>query len=142
MKQLVTNQKGRVGDWVAKQVNRQSSWGAQDSFQAIGLEENGELIAGMVVEGYVKNARCVVHLAGVGKRWLNREYLFSCCDYMFNQMGCKVVIGLVDVDNEKAMKFDIHFGFVEVARIKDGAGDCDLVILELRKENCRWLARG
>ena len=138
MKQLVTNQKERVGAWVAKQVNRQSSWGP---FQAVGLEESGELIAGMVVEGYVKNARCVVHLAGKGKRWLNREYLFSCCDYMFNQMGCKVAIGLVDADNEKSMKFGTHLGSVEAARIKDGAGDCDLVILELRKENCRWLVR-
>jgi hypothetical protein len=137
MKTLVTNQKDRVGTWVANRINREASWG---DFQALGLEENGELIAGMIVEGYVKDARCMVHLAGEGRRWLNREFLHAGFSYMFDQMGCKVVLGLVDADNEAALRFDAHVGFTEVARIKDGAGDCDLVVFEMRREDCKWLS--
>ena len=136
LKQIVVNQKERVGAWVAQRIGRESSWG---SFEAIGLELDGDLVAGMVVESYVKDSRCCVHLAGDGKKWLNREYLNFCCRYMFDQLNCKVVIGLVDADNEQAMKFDLHFGFTEQTRIKDGAGDCDLVVLTLRRDDCRWL---
>lgn len=136
MKSIVADQKERVGAWVAKRIGRNAPWGA---YEAIGLECDGELIAGMVVESYVKKARCCVHLAGDGKRWLNREYLNFCCRYMFDQLGCNVVIGLVNADNEAALTFDKHFGFKECTRIADGAGDCDLVVLTLRREDCRWL---
>lgn len=139
MKTIIPNQKDRVGAWVAGRIRRDAPWGV---FEAIGLEENGELVAGMVVTDYVKNARCSVHLAGDGRRWLNREYLGFCCRYMFDQLGCKVVIGLVDADNEQALKFDRHFGFTDLVRVKDGAGDCDLIVLELRREHCRWLRLG
>ena len=136
MKRIIHDNKQRVGHWVAQAVGRDSDWG---SFESIGLEEDGILIAGMVVESYVKNARCCVHLAGTGKRWLNREYLKFCCKYMFDQLNCKVVVGLVDADNEAALSFDKHFGFKELTRIPDGAGDCDLVVLTLTREDCRWL---
>jgi hypothetical protein len=49
------------------------------------------------------------------------------------------VIGLVNADNHAALTFDRHFGFVENTRIPDGAGECDLVVLTLRREDCRWL---
>lgn len=138
MKNVVIGQKERVGAWVAEKVGRRAnSWG---EFEAIGLsDDDGRLIAGMVVEGYVKDARCLVHLAGEGKRWLNREYLGICCRYMFDQLRCKVVIGLVDADNEAALRFDKHFGFSEVGRVPYGGGDCDLVILAMTRDQCRWL---
>ena len=137
MKRIVVGQKERVGEWVAKRIEREAAWGA---FEAIGLEKDGVLIAGMVVEGYVKAARCCVHLAGIGKHWLNREYIRVCMDYVFHQLECKVMLGLVDADNAAALAFDRHFGFKEVCVIKDGAGDCDLIVLEMRREDCRWLA--
>ncbi len=136
MKKIITQEKERVGAWVAGRIGRESSWG---SFQAIGLENDGVLVAGMVVESYVKHSRCCVHLAGDGKKWLNREYLNFCCKYLFDQLQCKVVIGLVDADNTAALQFDTHFGFREQTRIPNGAGDCDLVVLTLRREDCRWL---
>lgn len=136
MKKIVVKEKERVGAWVAERVGRNAPWGA---FEAIGLEDDGVLIAGMVVESYVRNARCCVHLAGEGRRWLNREYLQFCCRYMFDQLKCRVVLGLVNADNEDALRFDRHFGFRDLCVVKDGAGDCDLIVLELRREWCRWL---
>ena len=73
---IVTDQNERVGEWVASRIPN-SQW---HQYQAIGLEKNGELVAGVVIEAYVENARCSIHCAGDGKRWLNREFLFVVFD--------------------------------------------------------------
>ncbi|CDN87311.1 GP68 protein [Hydrogenophaga intermedia] len=135
-KSIVVGQKERVGAWVAERVDLQAPW---VNFEAMGLELNGELIAGVVFDSYVKDARCCMHVAGLRGTWLNRPFLRAAFDYAFGKMGCKVVIGLVNADNDAALRFDRHLGFEEVARIKDGAGDCDLLVLAMRREQCRWL---
>ena len=45
MKTVIANQKERVSQWVAERIGRRAPWG---EYQAIGLEEDGELIAGIV----------------------------------------------------------------------------------------------
>lgn len=135
-KSVVVGQKERVGAWVAERVRARSGWA---NYEAIGLELDGELVAGVVFDSYVEGARCCMHVAGEGRTWLNREYLWFCFHYAFEQMGCKVVVGLVNADNEDALRFDRHLGFEEVARIPDGAGDCDLVVLAMQRKKCRWL---
>lgn len=136
MKKIITNQNDRVGLWVSRRVGRKAPW---VEFQAVGLEQDGKLIAGMVMDCYVKDARCSMHVAGDGKQWLNREFLWFCFHYVFDQLGCKVVLGMVNADNEDALKFDRHLGFRNLCVIKDGAGECDLIVLQMRREWCRWL---
>ncbi len=136
MKRIIVNQKEQVGKWVAERVNRTAPWGA---FEAIGLEQDGRLIAGVVFDSYTRNARCSMHCAGEGRRWLNKEFLFACFDYAFRQLGCRVVINPVNSDNADSMRFTEHIGFKEVCRIPEGAGDCDLVIFAMPRRTCRWL---
>lgn len=135
-KTIVVGQRERVGAWVAERVGQSGQWA---NYEAIGLECDGRLIAGVVLDGFVANARCCMHVAGDGGAWLNREFLWFCFHYAFEQAGCKVVIGLVRSDNEQALRFDLHLGFVEAARIPNGSGDCDLVVLAMQREQCRWL---
>jgi RimJ/RimL family protein N-acetyltransferase len=54
--------------------------------------------------------------------------------------GKRTVIGTVLSTNAAALRLDRHVGFREVGRITDGwdAG-VDLVMLEMRKEDCRWI---
>ena len=80
-----------------------------------------------------------MHCAGEGRRWLNREFLFACFDYVFRQLDCKVIVNPVDADNEASMRFTEHIGFTEVCRIPEGSGDCDLVIFAMPRKTCRWL---
>jgi RimJ/RimL family protein N-acetyltransferase len=135
-KSVVVGQKERVGAWVAERVKRTAPWAG---YEAIGLEQDGELIAGVVFDSYVKGARCSMHCAGTGRTWLNREFLFVCFDYAFRVMGCKVIINPVDADNTDSTRFTQHIGFEEVARIPDGGGDCDLVVFAMPRKTCRWL---
>ena len=137
MKRVIVNQNDRVGKWVADQVGQSGSWG---DFQSFGQEQDGELIAGVVFSGYVKNGRVSMHCAGKGGRWLNREFLFACFDYAFRQLGCKVIVNPVGSNNEASIRFTKHIGFEEVCRIPDGAGDCDLIIFSMPRRMCRWLS--
>jgi hypothetical protein len=132
---IVTNQNEIVGAWISSQLGKKELY----SFQSIGLEKNGELIAGVLVDSYKKNASCSIHCAGIGKRWLNREFLFVVFDYVFRQLGCKVVINPVDSANTDSVRFTTHIGFKEALRIEGGCGDSDLLMFTLRKEDCRWL---
>ena len=136
MKTIVVNQKNRVQEWVADRIGGNPAW---ESFEAIGLEKDGELIAGVIVDGYVENTRCSIHCAGEGKQWLNREFLFVVFDYVFRQLNCNVVVQTVCSNNVDSMKFTSHLGFGEKCRIEDGALGGDLVILSMRREDCRWI---
>lgn len=135
-KVVITGQRERVGAWVAQRIKRSAPWGA---FEAIGLESDGELIAGVVFDSYVKGARCSMHCAGTGRTWLNREFLFACFDYAFRRLDCKVIVNPVDADNTDSLRFTKHIGFDEVARIPEGSGDCDLVVFAMQRRTCRWL---
>lgn len=61
-------------------------------------------------------------------------------NYIFNTAGRLTAVGFVPGNNEKALRFDKKLGFKELARIKDGCRKgVDTVILELRKDDCKWI---
>lgn len=104
-------------------------------------------IANVTIEGKIlgvvgfdnwNGASCQMHVAGEG-RWLTRDMVRACFDYAFNVAGLRVVIGLVPSTNAKALRFDKHVGFTEVGRIADAVPGGDLVIMQLRREHCRYL---
>lgn len=139
MRKLLWKQEdqSRIADWVAKQVSQNAPWGP---YSALGVEdENGDIIAGVVYDGYVKGARCSMHCSGIGKKWLSRKFLWMCFDFPFNQLGVKVIINPVDSINEASARFTEHCGFTQHASIKNGCGDSDLLIYTLHRDDCRWL---
>jgi RimJ/RimL family protein N-acetyltransferase len=70
---------------------------------------------------------------------MEKEWMRFCFDYVFNQVKVKKLIGLVSSANQRALKLDKHFGYVEEGIIKDAAPDGDLHILTMTKEQCRVL---
>lgn len=137
MSRLVFDEKYRVADWVWPRINREAPF---DRFYAIGVEaDDGSLIAGVVFDGFVTGARCSMQCAGEGSRWCSRELLWHCFNYVFNRCAVKTVVNLVRADNAASIRFTQHVGFKEIGRIRDGAGDCDLIIYQLHKDDCRWI---
>lgn len=136
MKLIIVNQKERVGAWVAERTGRTCPYSA---FEAFGVEQDGVLIGGFIVDNYVKNARATIHAAGEGKRWVSRELLFAMFDYVFRQLNCRVLVNSVNVSNTASMIGTRKLGFTEVHRIPNGAGDSDLAIFVMQKQACRWL---
>lgn len=83
-----------------------------------------------------------MHVASDGsKNWMNREYLWYCFHYPFNQLRVKRITGLVAESNHAARKFDEHIGFELETRLKDAAPDGDLLIYRMTPDTCRWLER-
>lgn len=126
-----------VSDWVADRIGN-TTWHDE---QAIGIEKDGVIVGGVVVDSYVPNARCSIHCAGEGKRWINREFIFVVFDYVFRQLGCQVVINTVDASNTDSLRFTEHIGFTKALEIKNGCGDNDLILFTMQKEDCRWKER-
>ena len=138
MRRIITDDRERVSDWVADQI-KCSRW--VGDYSAIGMERDGALVGGVVVDGFVLDARCSVHCAGVGKTWLTREFLFAVFDYVFRQLNCNVVVNPVSSANMDSLKFTAHLGFTEVCRIAGGCTDGDLVLFTMTKGDCRWSRR-
>lgn len=108
--------------------------------KGVGLEKDGELIAGALYEGF--NGQNVwAHLAGKpGKRWMNRQFLWYGFHYPFNEMGVKRISGYVNASNTEARRLNEHFGYQEEARLKGAAPDGgDVILYVMWRENCRFL---
>lgn len=137
MKTAIYGQDDIIIPWVGERVN-------EDEFApgavSIGLEEDGNIIAGVVFDMYT-GPSITMHVAAVpGKRWMTRDYLFRCFAYPFIQLQCNRVTGLVRADNVVAQKFDEHLGFVREGVIRKGAEDgTDFILYGMLKEECRWL---
>lgn len=139
MKRLVTNDRVRVGAWVAQRIGRGTPWVEE---AALGLENDaGELVAGVVLSDYRARASGSLHCAGVGKYWLNREFLFAVFDYVFNQLDLKVLLNTVAGSNADSIRFTRHIGFSEVHRVPRGwDGEVDMILFQLCRDECRWLS--
>lgn len=129
----------QVGAYVAKRI------GVKDvayfgPYQAIGVEEDGAIIAGAVYCEY-NGKNCWVHIAGEpGRHWLINEFLSYGFDYPFNQLKVNRLTGWVEASNEAALRLDLHLGYEIEATLKGAARDGgDVHIVRMFKDDCRYL---
>jgi hypothetical protein len=136
VKRIVTGQEEIFGPWLMKLLKTEWFPGRGS---IIGLWEDGVgPIAGCLYESYNK-ASIIGHLAGVGKKWMNREYLWYCYYYPFEELKVNKIIGVVESDNLEAQKLDEHMGFTKEATLVGCAPKGDLIIYTMTKDQCRWL---
>lgn len=128
---LIFDQKQRIADWVAAHNNNAAAWvGAY----AMGVERNGVITAGIVIENF-NGANAVVHIA-VDKPGKDMVALFKAFgDYAFRQCQLKRVTGFVPSTRPDILKFDLHLGFEQEFVMTDAAPDGDLHVLVLRADN-------
>lgn len=83
---------------------------------------------------------CRVHQAGTPISV--RALLPLALTFPFEVLGVAKLVGTVASTNVRALRFNTHLGFREVAREADGFGDgVAKVHMELRREDCRFLRR-
>lgn len=136
MKTVIYGQDKRICTWVAERVAETEFISAR----GLGLEQGGELIAGVVYENYT-GKNITMHVAAVpGKRWLNKDFLYRSFAYPFLQLNCNRVTGLVKADNLEAQKFDEHLGFKREGLLRQACEDgTDLILYGMLKTECRWI---
>jgi RimJ/RimL family protein N-acetyltransferase len=137
MAELVFDQKQRIGNWVARQVEQTSDWGG---FYAMGVTQGDEVIAGVVINNF-NGANATCHIAIAKHTKLIVPLFEAVCDYAFRQCGLKRLTGMVPTNEPHIIQFDKHLGFEEEFVMKDGAPGADMQILVMWPDTCRWLRK-
>lgn len=123
----------QVGEWVVAQT--EGHYAAEKSV-AIGLERDGELVAGTVYENW--NGESVVcHIA-----WqrVTSAYLAAIYHYPYRVANVGKIIAPISSNHTRALALVSKMGFSEEARIRDAAHDSgDIVFLTQTPERCRFL---
>ncbi|QIG66918.1 N-acyltransferase protein [Rhizobium phage RHph_TM3_14A] len=110
------------------------------TMQVISREENGELYGGVIYENYTgAGGSLLAHVAGFRKNWLNRDMLYIMFDYPFKQLGCRAVFLQVASNNEASLRFAKSLGFKEYVVLEDVFPDADMILLKMKREECRFL---
>lgn len=105
--------------------------------QSLGLMSRQNIVAGVVYNGWTGGS-CHMHIAVEGR--LTREFLHAMFRYPLVHCGLAAVLAAPSGANHKCIRFARHCGFEEFHRVKGGSDNGeDLVLMELRRENCRFL---
>lgn len=137
MKRIVWDEPERVMSFVADRVGEKQLF----NYSAIGLERDGELIAGVLFEQH-NGPNVMMHVASDGSRhWMTPAYMAACFRYPFLQLKVNRVSGLVRADNADAQRFDEAMGFTREGILREGAADgTDLILYGMLARECRFLA--
>jgi RimJ/RimL family protein N-acetyltransferase len=131
---IVTEPQEVLREWISKKLNQ--NFPVDSTF--IGQIKENKLVA---VIGYCNfvGKSCAIHIASEGSHWMSRKLLWASFDYPFNKLEKKVIVTALDANNQKAVRLNRHLGFNIEAVIKDAHENGDLMIMTMRKENCRFL---
>lgn len=133
MKRIVHD--SRVTEFVESQVGR-----IRVPCTAVGLEENGLIIAGAIYERF-NGHNVFFHGCSDGtKRWATPGFIRALMIHPFVTMGAPRMTTIVAASNDEALNFDDALGFREEGRLSKAAHDgSDSVYLVIWKHQCKWL---
>lgn len=105
-----------------------------------GDADKGEIKMVVGFNGFLGRV-CQMHVAmEPGFHFTPKAMLRECFAFAFE--NCDRVIGVVNSNNEAAMKYDLHLGFKELYRMPELHDDGgDIVILGMDQKDCKWLAK-
>jgi len=132
MLQIIFGQDLRVGTWVFEKTG--GLYTKKDS-TTIGLEKNGELVAGFVYNNYIPNRSIAMHVAG---NLFTKKFIKAGFRYPFKQLKVLKTIAFIDSTNIKSVKFTSKLGAIHEATIKDAGRHGDLLIYTMTQEQFRF----
>lgn len=106
--------------------------------RCVSRTRKGNLVGGVIYQDYRHRSICV-HVASWSPGWLSRDLLWTIFTYPFDMLKVEQVLGLVPSTNKHALQFDLKIGFKEILRIPEIVPNGDLVILSMRRKDCKWL---
>ena len=135
---IVTNIDDYVKAWVAKRIGI-NGFGPST---AIGVQRDGQLIAGAVFHDYrPKNGQIEASIASDSPRWATRSVLYSLFAYPFIQCDANRLLVTCDESNDKAMKMNKQLGFTPEGILRQMYYPNDAIIFGMLKDECKWLKK-
>lgn len=124
-------------DWLKRRV--QIPW--TTNFWSFGLVADGAL---RLVVGYERDngASCWMHVAIDHPRYVTRQAVRFAFRYPFEIRGLNVVFAMVPSCNSRALALNSRLGFETVLEAPDADPRGALVIMQMRREQCRWISKG
>lgn len=100
----------------------------------------GDGLAIVAYDNWTTNAVFIHCWSRSTSAWFDRRFIREIFRYPFEICGKGLVIATTQGDNTPVLVLSRKLGFRETYRIKDGwALGTDLVIQEMRRDECRWL---
>ena len=130
MKRIVSSIE-RVTPWVEKKLDAR-----MHPDEAIGLERDGQMIAGVVYEGW-NGASFVCHIAVEGL--MTPAYLAAIFHYPFVHCEAKKIFAPVAESNEKSKAFVENLGFRFEHRLLDAHPDGSILLYSMKRDQCRFI---
>lgn len=115
------------------------SW--SEDLRVIGRIEDMKL-TGVVGFNNYTGTSCQMHFAGEKVGWLTRQVIRESFRYAFETLGCVVVYASVPSGCQTALEIDRRLGFKDLAYLKGAHPDGGIYLLEMYKEQCRWIKQG
>jgi L-amino acid N-acyltransferase YncA len=84
---------------------------------------------------------CCMHTVIQRPEMVTPRIVREAFEFPFVICSCEAVLGLVDSTNDAALNFDTKLGFREIARVPNGGTEGDLVVLQMLRNECRWLRK-
>lgn len=120
-------------------VREKAKTGVFTNYSSIGLERDGEVIAGCVYNLF-NGVSCHVSIAAkCGSRWCSRGIIRVMMGYALVGMNLKRITATVAESNKVSCKFVEKLGFVLEAKLIDSEPDGALCVYRMLKSECRWL---
>jgi len=129
---LILDSKHRVAAWVHARIGYGFPF---SEFEAIGLEDRGEIIAGAVFNGYTGPE---IEISVAANR-VTRAAIVAVFRYVFHQLGCQRATAHVPAKAKRTLSFCKRLGFVIEGRKRRAVMGDDLIVLGMLRNECRWL---
>lgn len=133
---VVFDQPERIAEFVRARIPECAHW--DDRYSAIGLEDGGELIAGVLYDTLSTTNICMHVAAEPGTPWLTRDFLKHVFGYPFGQLGLPRVTALTAEDNAASLKLQEALGFTREGVMREGMGNRDLIVSGMLRRECRY----
>lgn len=102
------------------------------------FHESGYVLGGVLFTNYTQ-ASIWLHMAGSDSNWATPTFLWVVFDYAFNQLGCRRIYGIVEKENELALKINMKLGFEIAACLPDVFASGDGIVVYMTPAQCKWL---
>ncbi len=129
---LVSDRKDAVGRWVHSRIGYGFPF---ENYTAIGLERDGELVAGAVFNCFTGPDSEI----SIAADFVTRSALVAVFRYVFVQLDCSRVTVHVPSKAKKTLLFCKRIGFVIEGRKRRAIVGDDLIALGMLKDECRWI---
>jgi RimJ/RimL family protein N-acetyltransferase len=133
---LIYGQDARVAEWVRSRAPHAEN--GFEKYVAIGIESEGDLIAGCVYNDFRGHAMHV-SIASSSPRWATKRTLQALFDYPFRQLHVERLTAYTGKSMASVRTFLVRLGFVEEGVIRKGFADDDAVIYGMLRKECRWI---